>query len=54
MNKIPIWIKDFDNFLRGLKIDGDKRLKIINTMIKVFKEKKKQWEKRQTNQGKLL
>ena len=51
---IPKWIKDFDNFLKGLKIDRDRRLRIINTMIKVFKVKKKEWEKRQTKQKSLL
>jgi len=52
--KNPQWLQDFNDFLKKLEIDADRRYKIINTMVKIFKIKKQEWKQKNSNQQKKL
>ena len=44
--KTPQWLKDFNETLRKIVPDYDRRQKILKLFNIVLKEKKKQWEKK--------
>ena len=44
--KTPQWLKDFNEALRQIVPDYDRRQKILKLFNIVLKEKKKQWEKK--------
>lgn len=50
----PKWLQDFNNFLKQLNIDYDKRQKIIKAVLNILKSFKKKWEEKFKSKPKPL
>jgi len=54
ITQTPKWLQDFNNALRQIVPDYDKRQKILKLFDTVLKEKRKQWEKKHDIEQKSL
>ncbi len=54
ITKTPQWLKDFNEALKQIVPEYDKREKILKLFNTVLKEKKKQWEKKHDIEQKSL